>query len=223
MHKVLLKLLTLILLISSLYGQTYVAHAESNNGYVHDYINKQNKKSPEEAPKNVNNTDNEEKTNGSITTIWDGAKMVFALLFVIGLLYVLLKYINKKSRSYQQNRLIQNFGGTPLGGNRSLQIVKAGNRILILGVGEDINLLKEIEDEQEVEEFIKYYKDQLEQSLEPRDIITKLTKKLKNKQVDSQTKSAPFQAILKKQLESLNTDRKKAMKKLEQKEQKTDE
>lgn len=223
MRKVVFKVLTLMLLITSLYGQSFVAHAESFSGSAYDCIENQTK-CHKDTQKNVKNTDDGEKTNGSIVTIWDAAKMVFALIFVIGLLYFLLKFINKKSRSYQQNRLIQNYGGTPLGGNRSLQIVKTGNRILILGVGEDIHLLKEIDDKKEVDEFIKYYEDQIEQSLEPRDIISKFTNRYKNKKINEQPlPSSSFQNILKKQLASMSSDRKNAMNKFEKKEQKTDE
>ncbi|MGE8204070.1 flagellar biosynthetic protein FliO [Heyndrickxia sp. NPDC080065] len=172
-----------------------------------------------ENPQSVKKADKVETTNSSIITFWDGAKMVFALIFVIGLLYFLLKFINKKSQSYQQNRLIQNFGGTPLGGNRSLQVVKAGNRILILGVGEDITLLKEIEDKKEIDEFIQFYKDQLDHSLEPRDIISKLTNRNKN----SKSNNLSFQNILNNQLANMKKDRKNVMSKFDQKEQKTDE
>ncbi|MED3649898.1 flagellar biosynthetic protein FliO [Heyndrickxia sporothermodurans] len=228
MRKALLKLLTLVLLIIPLCGQHIVAHAETNNGNVQDWFkqhsNESKKDSKQEVEKNSKNSDTIAKTNNSIITVWDGVKMVFALLFVIALLYFLLKFINKKSRSYQQNRLIQNFGGTPLGGNRSLQIVKAGNRILILGVGEDIHLLKEIENQKEVEEFIQYYDDQVEQSLEPRDMITKLTKKYKQKKSDKDSSKTPsFQHILKNQLENMNKERRKTMNKLDAKEQETDE
>lgn len=228
MRKALLKLLTLILLITPLYGHHIIAHAETNNGNVEDWFKQHSNESKndtkKEAENNTKNADTIAKTNNSIITVWDGVKMVFALLFVIALLYFLLKFINKKSRSYQQNRLIQNFGGTPLGGNRSLQIVKAGNRILILGVGEDIHLLKEIENQKEVEEFIQYYEDQVEQSLEPRDMITKLTNKYKQKKSDNNSsKTSSFQHILKNQLETMNRERRKTMNKLDVKEQETDE
>ena len=66
--------------------------------------------------------------------------MIGALIFVIAILYFLLKFVNKKNQSYQQNRIVQHLGGTSLGANRSVQIVKAGKQILILGVGEDVKL-----------------------------------------------------------------------------------
>ena len=44
--------------------------------------------------------------------------------------------------------------GTTLGANRSVQLIKIGNQLLIVGVGENIQLLKEIDDEQEYEQII---------------------------------------------------------------------
>ncbi|MFK4998000.1 hypothetical protein ACI2OX_13070 [Bacillus sp. N9] len=49
------------------------------------------------------------------------AKMIGSLLFVIALLYLLLKFVNKKSAAFQQNKIVQNMGGTSLGGNRSIK------------------------------------------------------------------------------------------------------
>ena len=72
--------------------------------------------------------------------------MIFATVFVVGLLYFVLKFVNKNGRLFKSTQLIENLGGTALGANRSVQLIKVGNRLLIVGVGENIQLLKEIED-----------------------------------------------------------------------------
>ena len=65
---------------------------------------------------------------------------------------------------------------------------------MILGVGEDIHLLKEIDNQKEVDEFIQYYEDQLNQSLEPKDLVSKLANGIKNrkKKMSKQTMPTHF-------------------------------
>ncbi|PTY82693.1 hypothetical protein B5V90_19210, partial [Heyndrickxia sporothermodurans] len=86
MRKAVFKLLTLILLITPLYGQHIVAHAEANNGNVQDWFkqhsNESQKDSKKESEKNTKSADSIAKSNHSIITVWDGVKMVFALIFV---------------------------------------------------------------------------------------------------------------------------------------------
>lgn len=154
----------------------------------------------------------------------DFVKMLAALGFVIILLYYLLKFINKRSQSYQQNRLVQHFGGTPLGGNRSIQIVKAGKRILIIGVGEDIRLLKEITDEDELEQFTLQYERQLDQSLQPADMISKLGQIWKGRNAKTaQSNQKPFHHHLQEQLDDIKSNRRQMLNKLGKKEQDQDE
>ncbi|MBS4193995.1 flagellar biosynthetic protein FliO [Lederbergia citri] len=168
--------------------------------------------------------DNAEKPKSLGIGISEFLKMIFALIFVIAILYFLLKFINKRSQSYQQNRLVQNLGGTPLGGNRSIQIVKVGNRLLILGVGEDVQLLKEITDEQEYENYIKQYDEQLEQSLQPVDMVTKWIKRVNNSTKETNGSSQqPFHMHLKTQLDEIKKERKQTMNKLDHKESNLDE
>ena len=89
--------------------------------------------------------------------------MIFATMFVVGLLYSVLKFVNKKIDLFKSTHLIENLGGTMLGANRSVQLIKIGNRLLLVGVGENIQLLKEIENEQECEQIILEYNNQINQ------------------------------------------------------------
>lgn len=155
----------------------------------------------------------------------DGIKMIFALIFVVALLYFLLKFINKRSASFQQNRLIQNLGGTALGANRSVQIVKVGDRILILGVGEEVRLIKEIIDDEERNQFIRKYNEQLELTKEPINFISKLVQSLKNKtNVKSEQQiERPFQSHFQQEMNELLNKRRGALDELQQKGRKKNE
>ncbi|MCM3022505.1 flagellar biosynthetic protein FliO [Heyndrickxia ginsengihumi] len=216
----------LAVLLYIMYGHFPVenAHAASFNGSVQECIDHPKKCDSSSTSDSKQKKSPSSTSTSSVVSAWDIIKMVFALIFVIALLYCLLKFINKKSRSYQNNRLIQNFGGTPLGGNKSLQMVKVGNRLLVIGVGEDIHLVKEIDDKDEVTALMNQYNQQLEQSLEPRDIITKLTNTIKTHvKKDEQGRSSSFKHLLVNQLDALKKERKTVMKEMEQMENKHDE
>lgn len=88
-------------------------------------------------------------------TAGDVIRSIFALLFVIALLILVLKWLQKKSFSVTETTAVKNLGGTSLGNDRSVQFVQIGNRILVLGVGENVTLLKEISDPQEVDAFLQ--------------------------------------------------------------------
>lgn len=149
-------------------------------------------------------------------TLWDFLKMIFATLFVIALLYFLLKFINKKNSVYRDSQLIQNIGGTSLGANRSVQIIRIGERVLVVGVGENIQLLKEIEDEEEARQIILDHNNKMEQLINPSDIVTKVINRTKS--IKSQVKEKEnFSLVLKNQLDSIKKERKKLLDEMEKK------
>jgi flagellar protein FliO/FliZ len=133
--------------------------------------------------------------------MWDYIKMIFALLFVLGLLYGLLKFIQHQSRSYQPIKTIQHIGGTPLGGNRSLQVVKVGDSLFVLGVGEDVTLLKEIDDEDEKEKLLTQFSQEREELFQPIKWLDRFQKQSNTQQ--------PFAETLKQQLDEIKEQRQK--------------
>ncbi|MBT2701832.1 flagellar biosynthetic protein FliO [Bacillus sp. ISL-35] len=151
----------------------------------------------------------------------DFVRMILATVFVAALIYFLLKFINKKSMSYKSSQLVENLGGTSLGANRSVQIVKAGNRLLIVGVGENIQLLREIDDPEEYDQVIQEYNNKMEQLIQPSDIVTKLLKRTKKDGSDPQ--SSNFSALLKSQLNDMASGRKKMLEEIQKKGSKNDE
>ncbi|OCS90251.1 hypothetical protein B1A98_01995 [Bacillus badius] len=208
-------------------GNVSVAQAEPFDNNVKDCLQSpekcgQQKEQPKKEKQGSQNQQLEaEKTVG--VTIWDFVKMIGALIFVLALIYFLLRFVNQKSRSYQQSKLIQHLGGTPLGGNRSIQMVKVGDRILIVGVGENIELLKEINDETELARFVDHYNNQAEQMLQPQDIVTRLMNKRKGKEEGDNEKQDPFKQILAGKLSELKQSRQQAISKMNNREKKQDE
>ncbi|WP_371753269.1 flagellar biosynthetic protein FliO [Ferviditalea candida] len=82
---------------------------------------------------------------GSLLTV------VIALVVIIGLIILLIRFLAFKNRSFMSNRTIRILGGVPLGQNKSLQIVEIGQKIYMIGVGEDIRLIDKIDDPEEVQ------------------------------------------------------------------------
>lgn len=149
-------------------------------------------------------------------TIWDFVRMIFATAFVVALLYFLLKFINKKSRSFKSTQLVENLGGTMLGGNRSIQIIKIADRLFIVGVGADVQLLQEIDDPNERQQILTDYNNKLEQLVQPSDIVTKIIEKTK-KWKSPKKEEAAFTPLFKAQLDELSKGRKKLFDEMEQK------
>ena len=108
---------------------------------------------------------------------WDYVRIVFALLFVIVFLFALLKFINRKNRMFNQHELMKNIGGLSLGQNKSIQLVVIGETYFIVGVGDEVRLLKEITDAEEINVLENYFKNNDEQS--PSNIVDKIMTMLK--------------------------------------------
>lgn len=150
-------------------------------------------------------------------TIWIFVQMIAALAFVVFLIYALLRFLNKRSQTYRSTQMLQNIGGVPLGANRSVQIVKVGDRLLVVGVGETIQLLKEIENPDEIDQLLQQKQEQIEQFDQP---INKIFGLLKNQvgtkkspvpfeNQSSQSNSDAFKELLSKQLKDVSKSQQK--------------
>jgi flagellar protein FliO/FliZ len=204
---------TILFLLAALLSPIGFTHAEQLNKSVEDCI--KNRASCDDGqPEKTANQSVQKETKVGVSFL-DFVRMIFATAFVAALLYFLLKFINKKSRSFKSSQIVENLGGTSLGANRSVQIVKAGNRLLIVGVGENIQLLREIDDPEEYSQVIQEYNNKMEQLMQPSDIVTKLLKRA-NKKSDN-TQSSNFSALLKSQLNDMASGRKKMLSEMQKK------
>lgn len=219
-------LFTSSLLIFVLIGLGNQAYAEQLDNSVHDMFENstsdEEESTKEEQDKTQKETNTEQMSTNIGISFFDIAKMVFATVFVVALLYILLKFINKRNHSYKSSQLIENLGGTSLGANRSIQIVKLGKRLLVVGVGENIQLIKEIEDEAEYKEILEDYNRKMDQLIIPSDIVTKVMAKVNKTSVETKSKE-PFAAHLKKQLQEISHRRKEVLDEKEKKGSEKDE
>lgn len=77
-------------------------------------------------------------------------QLVFYTLLIAGLIYGLIKFLASRQRGMQSHRAVQLMGGSPLGQNKSLQLVKVGGSFYLIGVGNEVTLIKEFSEEAEI-------------------------------------------------------------------------
>lgn len=87
-------------------------------------------------------------------------KFIVSFVLVIGLLLFLLRFLSKRSRMMQSSGPVLPLGGHMLGNNRSLQVVLIGQTIYIVGVGEDITLIRSISQGEEYQHLLESYENQ---------------------------------------------------------------
>lgn len=74
-------------------------------------------------------------------------KTIVLLGLILFLIYFLLKLLNKKNRLFQQSKTLENLGGISLGQNKSIQVIRVGEKMYLIGVGDNVELLQEVSDE----------------------------------------------------------------------------
>jgi len=153
-------------------------------------------------------------------TAWDYIKTILALVFVVGLLFGLLKFINRKNRMYDKSRFMKNMGGISLGQHKSVQLVVVGEAYYLIGVGEDIRLLKEITDKEEIERLTDFYEDVDINSTTG--WLDRLFEK-KKKPTESTEKDSNFSNIFNTRLDEMKEERNRHIRQLTEKERDKDE
>ena len=87
-------------------------------------------------------------------------KFIFSFILVIGLLFVLLRYLSKKGTVMHANGPVLPIGSHMLGNNRSMQVLLIGQTIYIVGVGEDVTLIRTISQGEEYQHLLESYENQ---------------------------------------------------------------
>lgn len=164
----------------------------------------------EEEPASEGNTDDNESApivQEDRSLFLDFLKMIVALIFVLALIYFLLKFIQKRSRIYQQSRSLENIGGLGLGSNKSVQIIRVGNQYYLIGVGEDVQLITEIDDPSTIEDITSTYDVNKQDSMSFQKILKNFQNRHKNPYQEQETKRQ-FQS----ELQSMKNTRERMLK-----------
>lgn len=77
--------------------------------------------------------------------------VIVVLVLIIGLIIILIRFLAHKNNSWFSSRSIRHLGGVGLGQNKSVQMVKVGNSLYVVGVGEDVTLLDKIDEQEEID------------------------------------------------------------------------
>ncbi len=198
-----------------LYPTTTPVHAESNTNFVDDCIKGDCKE--DSTPAANNNSDLQ--AAGDISA-WEYIKMVLALIFVVALFYGLMKFLNKRNLNFQRNQLVQNLGGLSLGAQKSVQLLQVGKTLYLVGIGEDVQLLREITDPDEVATLLALYNERQEfAATSPyiAEVLSKFKRK-NNERFSAQQKQDSFGVLFEKKISEIKQERSEELEKWKQKE-----
>lgn len=150
-----LAIIFFILILS--FQPTILAAGSSTNGdSVYDTILKGEEKEKSSPEKVV-----ESELSPSPSLFPSFIKFIFSFILVIGLLFVLLRILSKRNM-FQTRGPVIHLGGQHLGKDRSLQILLIGQTIYIIGVGEEVTLVRTISQGEEYQHLLEIVENQPE-------------------------------------------------------------
>ena len=100
-------------------------------------------------------TDIPEESSHTSSLIFNVIKMIFALFFILALIYLLLHFLKRRNKLFQIPHILENLGGISVGQNKSIQLVRIGEKIYVVGVGENVEMLQELTDQAIKEELLQ--------------------------------------------------------------------
>ncbi|WP_010630944.1 flagellar biosynthetic protein FliO [Sporolactobacillus vineae] len=129
--------------------------ADSGNGTVQEMLQQQ--KNGQKSQQNRGSSA-ATSSNATSTTLYGGSnlfldfiKIVFSLLLVLALIYLLYRFAAKRTGRFKEGNHLKNLGGVSVGPNRSIQLIRLGNKVMVVGVGDNVQLLKEISEPSEID------------------------------------------------------------------------
>ena len=153
-----------------------------------------------------NNNDLLVNTESTGSLAFEIVKMVFALVLVIALIYILIKFLSKRNKLSNSVKALDNLGGISVGQNKSIQIIRIGSKLYLVGVGNNVELLQEITDE-EVKKDILLSKERATDDFPGGALITTLFPIKKD--AKPETTEINFKKLFSKELENLKQNRNK--------------
>lgn len=154
---------------------------------------------------NVVERNDESSSNRTGSMIINILKIIFALALVLILIYILLLFLKKKNKLSMHNQALETLGGISVGQQKTIQVVRIGEKVYAIGVGNDVTMLDEITDESVIK--------QLEESAEKEpQAITFMQNWLKKRSANSSfqksnSEDRSFSQTLENELEELKTKR----------------
>ncbi|MFJ5765152.1 flagellar biosynthetic protein FliO [Lysinibacillus sp. NPDC093210] len=199
------------------YPPTVSVYADSDTNSI-EYCMKK----PEECKDNTDPAAKEDTVVSAAGDVsaWEYIKMVLALIFVVALFYGLMKFLNKRNLTFQRNQMVQNLGGLSLGAQKSVQLLQIGKSLYLVGVGDDVQLLREITDPQEVEALLSLYNEKQEYAATSpyiAEVFSKLKRK-NNQNSSTLQKQDSFGELFEKKISEIKQERSEELERWKQKE-----
>lgn len=127
-------------------------------------------------------------------------QLILYTLLIVFLIYGLIKFLAMRQKNMQPNQAVKLMGGTPLGNNKSLQLVKVGNQMLLVGVGDQVTLIKEFSAEDEINGIEKDLDNQ-PAALLPKSIASFIKEKFSSRAQSAAKTNAGFENLFKQSLD----------------------
>lgn len=194
-----------------------VVDAETGDGSVSDFFNP-----AETIEQDDSETINEEidtpnspliNQSNELTLFGLIVRIIVVLAIIIGLIYLLLKFFNRSGNFNKQGEVLTNLGGISLGINKSAQMLKVGNKIYLVGVGDDISILTEITDSVVIEQLLEKQQAPSMNATSLLDQFNSFFKKTKSKEEPVQKeqifKNQDFASLFKGELDTMKDKREK--------------
>jgi|SRR5690625_935702 len=141
----------------------------------------------------------------STSFLFNLIKMIFALFLVLALIYFLLTFIKKRNTLFSQVNHLENLGGISVGQNKSIQLIRIGEKVYVIGVGDNVELLQEVTDTETKQALF----DKADTTATPTSMFQQLFKKQTEitKEEDSYKSDKTFTSTLQDELHKLKNNR----------------
>lgn len=197
----------ILLLFLCTFTSVFVVHAEEKS--ITDCLDNEGNCFDEQGPSSPSEQENNEvpqvlQENKSGSLFITIIKLMFALLFILALLYGLLLFLKRKNKLFQQTATLKNIGGITVGTNKSIQIIQVAGSLYMVGVGDNVELLEEITDETVKQELLEKHAKKLEAPSFLQQYFTK-------KKTEQQESSPSFLSTLQQEMSTLKQNRQQMM------------
>lgn len=91
----------------------------------------------------------------NINTMEMIVQLVISLFIVLGMIWLLVKFLSMRTKWIYRHTPVKVLGGVGLGPQKSLQLVEIGGVLYVLGIGQDVTLLRIIDDAAEKERVLQ--------------------------------------------------------------------
>jgi flagellar protein FliO/FliZ len=82
-------------------------------------------------------------------------RFIGSLLLIIVLLYFLSRFVSGKAAKMNRSGPFHSIGGYSLGNNKSIQLIMIGSTLYIIGVGQDVRLIRSVPPGDEQKELLE--------------------------------------------------------------------